>query len=90
MNKLAINSNKTKVMLFSRAAVSNRPHLSLSINNVPSEQVRDYKYLGFRLDDRLHPKVLLNEVIRTVQPKVYLLSKIRSSITSRTALIIYK
>lgn len=76
-------------MLFNRLAAANKPKLSLSIKHLPLEQVTVYKYLGFKLDDRLDLKQL-NEVIRTVQNKVYLLNKIRPSITARTALTIYK
>lgn len=90
LNKLTINSSKTKIMLFNRSTAPQKHQLHLSVNQVPLQRVGDYKYLGFRLDERLDLKLLLNEVIMSVQHKVYLLNKVRSSITSKTALLILK
>ena len=50
-NKLALSLGKTKCMLFSFNNVEQKP--AVLMDNVPLEYVREIKYLGLILDDRL-------------------------------------
>lgn len=88
MNKLTVNVDKTKSIVFHRKHA--RPKMDILINNKPLEQITEYKYLGYRLDERLDFKPLLQETIKSVRHKIYLFNKVRSCITQKTAPIIYK
>ena len=50
-NKLALNLDKTKCMLFSSQNVIDKP--AILMNNVTLEYVSSIKYLGLTIDDRL-------------------------------------
>lgn len=53
-NKLALNSNKTKYMLFSRSQIDSSIDLSIdTITGTQIEKVSSYKYLGVWLDQSL-------------------------------------
>lgn len=54
------------------------------------ESVEQFKYLGIILDDRLRFTPQLNSTIRSVNAKLYLLSKRRRSINIYTALTVFK
>lgn len=90
MNKLTINTSKTKSILLNRLPVNRKPEIVLTVHDQPLEQVTSYKYLGYRLEDKLTFNPLLQDVIKSVHHKLYTLNKIRSCINARTALTIYK
>lgn len=54
------------------------------------ETVEKFKYLGVVIDHRLRFDVQLGNMLRSVNNKLYLLSKVRRCVNSSTALIIYK
>lgn len=86
-----VDNSKTKSILFSRHQTnSNYPKIALDISGEPLQQVTSYKYLGYKLDLRLDFKPLIQDVLQAVHHKIYVLNKIRSCISSRTAVILYK
>lgn len=54
------------------------------------EYVAKYKYLGFILDPYLKFDDMMQSLIRTVTHKLYLLAKVRSMLTRRAAVAVYK
>lgn len=52
-NHLAVNANKTKVMVFKMKNKAEFTTPNLTLNHTVIEQVSVYKYLGFKIDDRL-------------------------------------
>lgn len=52
-NFLSVNVNKTKLIVFKMRNKDNPPTPSLSINGTSIERVKEYKYLGFTIDDCL-------------------------------------
>ena len=63
-NKLALNINKTKYMLFSPVTCHVQP--VLSIGGTDLERVNEYKYLGILIDDKLK----FNNHINVIKTKI--------------------
>ena len=78
-NKLSINIKKTKAMVIgTRSMVKKHNHISrLKINGKPIEYVFQYKYLGITIDEILSFHTHLNNTIKIVAHKIFLLHKIR-------------
>ena len=90
-NKIYINTEKTKVMFFgSKQKIASLNMPTLSINGESIQRAKTYTYLGIRLDEQLSMETHANSVIQRVSDKIYQLTKIRSFITKRAALLIYK
>ena len=90
-NALHINEAKTKAMLFGTAKrIKNVGKLELKLKGETLQQVPSYKYLGVTLDSTLSFKQHLAGVIRTVSHKIYVLSRVRKFLTTRSALLVYK
>jgi hypothetical protein len=65
INKLSLNANKTKYMIF-RKPNKKIPKLTLMINNVQIEETNTFNYLGLRLNHHLTWKDHLRHVTKTV------------------------
>jgi hypothetical protein len=85
-NKLAVNTDKTKWILFSR----NRGEIpKLLLNNVEIERVKKLKYLGFTLDDRLTYKYHVKGLISNLASYAFVSWKIRPFMTVESAKLYY-
>ena len=51
LNKLSLNTDKSKFMLFHKKRT--RPEINISINNSDIERVSQFNFLGFVLDESL-------------------------------------
>ena len=91
-NKLSINIRKTKSMVVgTRSMVKKHPVTpKLKILGKPLEYVFQYKYLGVTIDEILSFNAHLNNTIKLVSHKSFLLRKIRYYITEDAAVKIYK
>ena len=91
MNKLTINLDKTKVMLYAtKNMLKKAEFLDIAIDGKSLQYVRQFNYLGVKLDSRLSFEMHATECIRLVSHKMYLLMKIRCFLDKRQALTIYK
>ena len=90
LNRLTINTTKTKCMYFPAKKNSVFIPPRVSLKNVPLEYVTHYKYLGVHLDSKLNFQTHLNQVYKLASHKIYLLSKIRNLLTEHAALTIYR
>lgn len=95
VNKLTINVDKSKAMLFVAPLSKNRnlDHNdlpALSLNGSRLTFVNSYKYLGIELDRHLKMDLQLNSMMQKVRPIGYKFSKIRYLIAQKTALLMYK
>ena len=91
LNRLTVNTTKTKVMLFgSRRFILKNHHPPIHLNNTPLRYADDYKYLGVILDQYLNFRKHMQNIYKLAAHKVYTLSKIRPYITANAALVIYK
>ena len=91
-NKLSINIKKTKSMIIStRSMVKKHAAIPrLKILGYPLEYVFQYKYLGVTIDEILSFNAHLNNTIKLVSHKIFLLHKIKYYITEDAAIKIYK
>ena len=90
-NKLTMNIKKTKYVTFGLKSQTRRiQNHDLFIQDTKIERVNSYKYLGVILDINLSFNNHLENCLKLVSHKAYLLSKIRKYINVTTAVTIYK
>ena len=90
-HKLSINTSKTKSVLFGSKKFNKIITCSdLKIAGEDVHFVNDYKYLGIILDKNLTFVKHVKYIQGLAAHKIYMLSKIRPSITQSTAVKIYK
>ena len=90
-HKLSINIGKTKNVLFgSKKFTKNITYPKLAIGGKEINFVDEYKYLGIVLDKNLTYTKHIKYIHSLAAHKIYLLSKIRTSINTPTAMRIYK
>ena len=81
-NKLLINPQKTKYMLFSRRYNNmTTPPPKLTLNSQPIERVRTTKFLGIYLDEQLNWSEHLNHIRLRISHGLYILNKVKNNIT---------
>ena len=92
MNKLTINTKKTKIMYF--GATNKTKQLTSNYKNYlyghELQRVESYKYLGVILDTNLNFKLHIDTLLKTLRYKLYIFSKIRKYLTVQASLCIYK
>ena len=92
MNKLTINTKKTKIMYF--CTTNKLKQLTTNCNNYlygnQLQTVGSYKYLGVILDTNLNFKLHVETLLKTLRYKLYVFSKIKKYLTVQTSLCIYK
>lgn len=84
MNKLKLNVNKTKCMVFNSGC-----NVNLTVNGEVIEQVNEVKYLGIILDKYLKFEKHFSYVTKKISKKVGFLKRIRKNITTMCAINIY-
>ena len=90
-NKLTLNANKTKQMVFgTRNMVKKAKNVQLPVRCLPLQTVPTYKYLGRSLDSALTLNYHVKNVSNMISYKAILLGKIRKFLTEKVALKIYK
>ena len=90
-NQLTMNIKKTKYVTFGMKSQTRRVHNhDLFIQNVKIDRVNSYKYLGMILDMNLNYNSHLENCLKLISHKAFLLSKIRRYINFNTAVTIYK
>ena len=90
-NKLCINIKKTKAMLFgTRNMLKQARHYNIDLSNESLHYVKDFNYLGIKLDCNLDYELHATECYRMVAYKLYLLTRIRKYINIEQAICIYR
>ena len=90
-NDIYVNTQKTKTMFYgSRARLCSEKLPDFKINGNIIKRAKTYTYLGIKLDEQLSMETHANILTKKVSYKVYQLTKIRSFISKRAALLIYK
>ena len=90
-NQLTMNIKKTKYVIFGMKSQTRKigNHV-LFLNNNRLERVTSYKYLALTLDMNLNYNKHLENCLKLISHKAYLLNKIRMYINMHTAVTIYK
>ena len=90
-NRLTINISKTRCMLLgSKHKIKKTRHYPLCIDNISLDYVLSYKYLGITIDQTLSFNLHLNQVIKTISYKLFLLQKLRVFTNCDASIQIYK
>ena len=90
-NKLTINPQKTKLMIFGNKTSQNKlKGLDITFEGKILDQVTSYNYLGVKLDQRLNYDLHAKATIQKVSDKIIYLRKIRRFLNKKAALNIYK
>ena len=90
-NKLSINADKTKMVCFgTKQRIKKVKKLKVSLMNTFIQQVPSYKYLGITLDASLNFNLQIQQTMNKVSHKLYVISKLRQFLTTKTAVLIFK
>ena len=90
-NQLTVNIKKTKLMVFGTKYMLKRAQYhDMYLGNDKLQYVKDYVYLGIKLDNKFTFELHANVCCRHVGHKNFVLSKIRRYINTTQALNIYK
>ncbi len=88
LNRLSLNAEKTKLMIFHTRQRIVDP-IQISINNVPIEIVNSFNFLGIHFDNNLswksHTKMLTNKLSKIVG----ILNRLKGTFPQHTLLTIY-
>lgn len=87
-NRLTLNMDKTRYMLFGRRWRYTRP-VEVFFGNVALQRVSTYKYLGLHLDERLCFDVHVDEVCTKVSRVCGLLFRVRKFVPRHAMLNVY-
>ena len=91
INKLTVNTKKTKVMTFgTRAKVKKGKNVKIYLDGDIIQRVPTFKYLGMVLDPTLNYNHHISSILRTVLHKMVLLAKLKKYLHNDVALQIYK
>lgn len=88
MNKLKLNTEKTKWMLINRKG-PNHTCDRIQIGKEKIEKVKQIKYLGVIIDDKLTFNQQIEATIKKVASKTNFMSRIKKKLTFETKKIIY-
>ena len=88
-NKLTMNLEKTKYMLFHCKQRRLVPTLDIKINNTPIERVKSFNFLGITLTENLSWKDHICSVSKKISKVIGLLRRIRSFTPPSTLLLLY-
>ena len=89
LNKLSLNPNKTKAMLFHSPTKTISTPLNLKIDDVDIEFVSEFNYLGIVIDKHLTWKSHTNMISHKVRKTIGIMSKLKKFIPVETMLTLY-
>ena len=91
-NRLKLNVSKSKILLIGSDSklktVNYDAHLTLA--GIPLAFVDKYRYLGVTLDKHMNLTALLSTVKKTVSNHLFELRKIRTFVSTKCSILIYK
>ena len=91
MNGISVNTEQSKVMVLgSKKTVAKLPPFEVKFGDLPLQTVTSYKYLGVTLDSQLNYNLHVNKIVAFVSSKLKQFQRMRSFLTVRAALLIYK
>lgn len=88
VNKLKINSTKTKIMLF-KSTARNKDNMEVILNKDKIELVVETKFLGINIDNLLNWKKELSSIDASISSACYALRTLRDEIHIKQLKIVY-
>jgi hypothetical protein len=89
INKLILNINKTKFMLFNRHNRFANKTMNIKINNMPIDRVNDFNFLGLNIDESFTWKTHINIVSKKLSKYSGILNKLKCFLPTRVLRILY-
>ena len=90
-NGIKANTDKTKIMIFgSPKAISKVPAFEVKMNGITLHTAPSYKYLGITLDSQLTYNLHVNKIVSSVSGKLKQFQRMRSFLTVKAAVLVYK
>ena len=91
VNKLSMNTVKTKYMIFHlpQRHISKIPELNISINNVPLEKVSEFNFLGITIDETLSWKPHITKVCNKIARSIGVIKKLNKFLPESTLVTLY-
>ena len=86
-NRLSLNLQKTKYMLFSHT-LSSLPS-DIFFDNSPLEKVSNIKFLGVIIDDKLSWKFHLDKICRIISRNIGVINKLKNCLPNKSLLTLY-
>lgn len=90
MNKLTLNTNKSKIVLYNNRMSVKSENLAIKIGNTCLDSVPEYKYLGVILDSKLQFVSHVNSIKQKISYRMATLRKVRWTLGYKEALTLYK
>ena len=87
INKLSINYSKSNYIIFTKQRIQKTLNINMEGNEL--ERVRETKYLGVILDEKLNWKSHLEHIKSKISRGSYILSKLRHYVNIKTSITIY-
>ena len=91
LNGITVNTEKSKVMVFgSNRTLGRLPPFEVKFGDLTLQSVCSYKYLGVTIDNQLNYNLHVNRIVASVSSKLKQFQRMRSFLTVKAALLIYK
>ena len=88
-NKLTINAEKTNYMIFKTARKQMHLTGNIEIGGRPLQRVSSSTYLGISLDQDCNWKSHIKKVVKSISPKVGIISQIRHYVPKNILILLY-
>ena len=88
-NKLSLNIDKCKYILFSRRGVSANTNTELTINDTEIERVEQIKFLGYMVDHKLNWKSHIQYIASKISKSYAILQKLIKTLNIRNIQNLY-
>ena len=86
-NKLVLNIDKTKLILFHRTRVKHK--LNIKINNIAIKQSTNFKFLGILIDENRNWKMQINNIKNKLYYGLSLLHRYKYKFNINTLVMLY-
>ena len=88
-NRLALNVNKTKYMLFSKRKNNHPREINVKINNNDIQSVTEFNFLGLYLNSKLNWDTHVNIIIKKISRAVGIIKKMQLLFPKRILISLY-
>ena len=89
INKLSLNVSKSSLLLFNIRNKNNNVKLNVNINDIKIKQVKNLKFLGIIIDDKLDWKSQINYVSTKLSIAIGILNKVKFKLNLKSLVYVY-